>query len=85
MCVCVRERERKRERERERCIIPSTFFYRSVSSIVDSFNFSLLFCLWRDSFLLFLSEMTSLGSQLLFFTYDDYQLTSLRPVKAATE
>ena len=58
----------------------------NTSSIVDSFNFSLLFCLWRDSFLLFLSEMTSLFSVFLFyfFTYDDYQLTSLRPVKAAT-
>jgi len=55
----------------------------NTSSIVDSFNFSLLFCLWRDSFLLFLSEMTSLFS-VVVFTYDDYQLTSLRPVKAAT-
>ena len=55
----------------------------NTSSIVDSFNFSLLFCLWRDSFLLFLSEMTSLFS-VVVFTYGDYQLTSLRPVKAAT-
>ena len=55
----------------------------NTSSVVDSFDFSLLFCLWRDSFLLFLSEMTSLFS-VVVFTYDDYQLTSLRPVKAAT-